>query len=95
MCLWVIRCTFPLHVTSFVEFTGWSYIKTRPIIISLLQQNKNLIGYILVHVEDFLFTGIQQFHKTIISKLRKTFQVVKENKLDFEYIGLNLKPTYL
>ena len=40
MCLWVIRCTFPLHVTSFAEFTRWSFIKTRPIIISLLQQKQ-------------------------------------------------------
>ena len=67
--------------------------KLDPLLFLCYNKNNNLIGYILVHVEDFLFTGTQQFHKTIISKLRKTFQVVKENKLDFEYIGLNLVTT--
>ena len=48
-----------------------------------------MIGCILVHVDDFLFAGTLYFHKTVISKLRETFQVGKEVELDCKYIGLN------
>ena len=54
-----------------------------------------LIGYILVHVDDFSFARKLQFHKTVISKLRETFQVGKEVKLDFKHIGLNVIKIYI
>ena len=53
-------------------------------------ESDELIGYILVHVDDFLFAGNQGFHKTIITKLRGAFLIGKEDKLNFKYLGLNV-----
>ena len=93
MCLWVIRCTFPLQVTSFVEFTRGVTSNLDPFLFLWCNKINNLIDYILVDVEVFLFAGIRQFHKTIVSKKRETFQVDKEDKRDFNYIGLNIVTT--
>ena len=53
-------------------------------------ESEELIGYILVHVDDFLFAGNKDFHKTMITKLKRIFLIGKEAKLSFKYLGLNV-----
>ena len=72
------------RVQSFAKSTG---VVTSKVDLSLFiwcDKNNTLIVYLLVHVDDFLFVGTFHFHKTVISKLRETFQVSKEVKLDFK-----------
>ena len=57
--------------------------KDDPLLFLWYNESDELIGYILVHADDFLSTGNQDFHKTIITKLRGTFLIGKENKLNF------------
>ena len=76
-------------VQSFVKSTGVVTSKVDPSLFLWYDKNNTLIRYILVHV-DFLFVGTLHFHKTVISKLRETFQLSKEVKPDFKHIGLNV-----
>ena len=59
------------HVESLAEFIEE--------LTSKVHKSNNMIGYILVHVNNFLFVCMEQFHKTIISKMSETFI----NKKDF------------
>ena len=52
--------------------------------------NSELIGYLLIHVDDFLFAGHQNFHERIMKKLKSSFLVGKEEKLNFRYLGINI-----
>ena len=78
------------RVQSFVKSSGGVTSKVDPSLFLWYDKNNTLIGFILVHVDDFMFAGTANFHKIVISKLKSTFQVGKEDKLDFKYIGLNI-----
>ena len=54
--------------------------KVDPSLFLWYNENDELIGYILVHVDNFLFAQNQDFHKTIIIKLRGTFLIGKEDE---------------
>ena len=43
------------------------------------------------HVDDFCWEGTSDFVKNVINRLRKVFQIGKENSIAFTYLGLNLK----
>ena len=77
-------------VQSFVKSSGGVTSKVDPSLFLWYNKNNTLIGFILAHVDDFMFAGTANFHKIVISKLKSTFQVGKEEKLDFKYIGLNI-----
>ena len=51
--------------------------------------NNNLIGMIAIHVDDFLWSGTNDFE--INSKLQKSFMIRKEHQSIFQYLGINLK----
>ena len=53
-------------------------------------ENNLLIGVFIEHVDDFLFAGNEKFQTTIISNLRQTFAIGKEERKQFKYLGLNL-----
>ena len=67
--------------------------KNDPLLFLWYNESDELIGYILVHIDDFLSTGNQGFHKTIITKLRGKFLIGKEDKLNFKYLGPNVTAT--
>ena len=46
-----------------------------------------------MHVDDFLFAGNKDPDKAIITKLRLIFLIGKEDKLNFEYLELNVAST--
>ena len=43
-----------------------------------------------MHVDDFLFGGTKEFHRTIINKLRSTFAVGSEENTGMKYLGLHI-----
>ena len=53
-------------------------------------RNGQLTGMVAVHVDDFLWAGNDEFKSTIISSLRNTFTVGKEETNCFKYLGLNI-----
>ena len=52
-----------------------------------------LEGLLIVHVDDFLFGGSDNFYETVISNLKKAFKISKECSSAFKYIGLELQQT--
>ena len=54
--------------------------KVDPSLFLWYNENDGLIGYIFVHVDDFLLAQNQDFHKTIIIKLRGAFLIGKEDE---------------
>ena len=84
---------FYSRVKNFVNSNSGAISKVHPSLFLWYNESDELIGYILVHVDEFLFARNQDFHKTIITKLRGTFLMGKENKLNFKYLGLNVTST--
>jgi len=54
---------------------------------------KQLIGIIILFVDDLLWAGVENFNQTI-SKLKLIFQVGAEHKKCFKYIGINIDQNY-
>ena len=52
--------------------------------------NNNLIGMIAIHVDDFLWSGTNDFETNFISKLQNILMIGKENQSIFQYLGINL-----
>ncbi|KAK6178359.1 hypothetical protein SNE40_013155 [Patella caerulea] len=57
-------------------------------------RNGKLIGLLVVHVDDFLWAGTNEFEKVVIDKLRKEFNIGKEESNNFKYVGLQLSHLY-
>ena len=62
-------------------------------ISALFYWNKNsqLQGIIIIHVDDFLWGGTNEFENKIINKLRDTFLVGSEDENSFKYVGIQIK----
>ena len=54
------------------------------------KHDKKVVGIVSSHVDDFLFTGDENFEKTTIKKLKEVFEISKEAKNTFVYLGVNL-----
>lgn len=50
----------------------------------------NPCGVLVAHVDDFLFGGNNHFHKTILPKIRSTFQIGLEESNNMKYLGLSI-----
>ena len=48
-----------------------------------------LIGMIAINVDDFLWSGTNDFETNFISKLQNMFMIGKENQSSFQYLGIN------
>ena len=53
--------------------------------------NKELNGFLVIHVDDILTAGVEDFKKTMIEKLVEKFKIGKRKALIFRYVGLEIK----
>ena len=53
-------------------------------------KNEDIIGIIILFVDDFLWAGTQEFSK-IINKFKEKFHIGVENNETFTYVGIKLK----
>jgi len=51
-------------------------------------KDNSLCGILVVHVDDFFFCGIEEFHNQVISKIKKKFLISTEASCAFKYLGL-------
>ena len=56
----------------------------------LIKDNK-LIGFVALHVDDFLHAGNDYFNKVVIPKVLAIFKVGKSESRDFLYTGIRIK----
>ena len=55
--------------------------------------NNILGGIFILHVDDFIHSGIEQFHKSVIAPIKLKFQVGSESEGSLRYIGLDIVQT--
>ena len=48
-------------------------------------------GVMVVHVDDFFWSGSDKFYNSVIVQLKNVFKISKENHEVFKYIGINIK----
>ena len=58
-------------------------------------ENNKLIGVLITHVDDFQYCGSEEWKMTVVEELKNTFDVSREEKQDFKFIGVEIqqKPT--
>ena len=47
-------------------------------------------GIIACHVDDFLWGGDDNFGRTVITQVRKTFTIGQEEETTFKYVGMHM-----
>mgnify|MGYP006992707720 CR=1 FL=1 len=55
-----------------------------------MHQKGELIGLLLIYVDDVLWGGTTEFSTNVISKLKLELEVGSEQSSAFKYIGLNI-----
>ena len=53
----------------------------------------NLIGILLIHVDDCIFGGLDTFHKSVIKPITEKYEISSEDIGDFTFTGWNLRQT--
>ena len=54
-------------------------------------KNGELHGILVVHVDDILWSGSNEFISHVIEPLKKIFKISREHESAFQYTGLNVK----
>ena len=52
---------------------------------------KTLDGIIIIHVDDMLFAGTENFMNSVILAFKRTFQISKEEESCFKYVGIDVE----
>lgn len=68
---------------------GLTHLKTDPVLFTYRQQGK-VIGAVVVHVNDIIITGQQQFLQDISNKLQSWFKMSKIGPID-TYLSLKVE----
>ena len=59
--------------------------------VFIWQENNNLVGVVITHVDDFEYCGTLKWQDKVIQKLYQTFKISKNEKGSFKYVGLNIE----
>ena len=49
------------------------------------------MGIVISHVDDFEYAGTEEWKKEVMGKLKNIFQLSKESKNNFRFIGVEIK----
>ena len=69
---------------------GFEISKLDPAVFYYRNKNKEIIGLVGVHVDDFLHCGTESFNKYVILPLMDEFKVGKNEKFSFMYTGFKI-----
>ena len=59
--------------------------------VFLWRKERTLEGFVLIHVDDFLWSGTENFVTNVIIPFRRVFKISKEESDCFSYIGINIE----
>ena len=79
------------RVCDFVTENNGKISKLDSALFMWHDESNKIIGWIAVHVDDFLCTGESLFPETILGKLVKSFRIGNEEQECFRFLGLNVK----
>ena len=51
---------------------------------------ERLMGVLASHVDDFIWSGTEEFESTVIDSIRSRFNIGKEDSDAFQYVGIGL-----
>ena len=55
--------------------------------------DNQLVGIMVIHVDDFLWAGNENFCTKVINSLKLVFKISKEHNTAFKYLGINVRIT--
>ena len=79
---------------SFLLNLGCSISKCDPAVF-YLRQDTSVIGILLLHVDDVIWCGTDEFESIVIERIRSAFKIGKEAVESFKYLGIDLTSTDL
>ena len=69
---------------------GFKQLKVDNAVFSWFE-NGCLHGLVACHVDDFVYAGSELFHAQVVTKLRSSFIIGKEEKYCFKFLGIFLE----
>ena len=81
------------RVKEFMVSNGGKMCQVDPAVFCWYKDSQ-VIGIIVIHVDDFLWAGDTTFQNSVIVKMRETFLIGKESNTYFQYLGLKLQQTF-
>ena len=98
--LWkLLKCLYGLRDASKMWYSriknallrlGFEISKLDPAVFYFRNKNKEVIGLVGVHVDDFIHAGSDSFNQYVISPLMDEFKVGKNEKGSFMYTGFKI-----
>ena len=80
-----------LSVAEYLISLGFAQCKLDSSVFMFIDNNKQLNGLVLVHVDDFLHSGNDAFNESIIPSIRNKFTAGNVESQSFTYIGLEIE----
>lgn len=68
---------------------GCKPLKLDPSVYTYLYENQ-LAGFLVIHVDDFMIAGNEQFHINVIDKIVNKFEISSRNSGKFKYVGWDI-----
>lgn len=56
--------------------------------VFIWKPNYEVEGIVCIHVDDFIWTGTDEFEGNVISRLMKIFKISRHEEGSFKYLGL-------
>ena len=70
---------------------GCKQCVTNPSLFYMKDRNNQLIGVLGLHVDDFIYGGMDEFQDKVIKNLHQIFRMGKTEKNVFRYVGYQVK----
>jgi hypothetical protein len=70
---------------------GGKMSKSDPAVFYWFDDQKELVGLLASHVDDFLWGGTQWFEDNVVRRIREEFIVGHEDEDSFKYVGVNIQ----
>lgn len=81
---------FYFSIKEHLESCGCTVSNLEPTLYTY-KVNGELMGWLLSHVDDFVCAGTQTFHEKVIKPLSDRFNVSKDEKNQFKYVGMAIE----
>ena len=78
------------RVRSDLVGVGFEPCPYEPALFCYRNEKQELIGIVVLHVDDFLFAGTDEFHSRVMPKVASLYTIGKENECPMKFTGLKI-----
>lgn len=79
-----------IRVLKELKSCGGVQLKLDQAVFVWHSKDKSLVGIMVIHVDDFLFGGNEEFHESVISKFKEVFTIGLEETQAMKYLGISI-----